>query len=48
MFFNKNKKIIKSGVCPVCLGKLIERGFAGHNRRWECDTCEYLIEDYAI
>ena len=28
--------------CPDCGRKITERGFEYHNRRYECDNCEWI------
>ena len=40
LFSNWNN--IRKHICPKCKGKLIERGFSNHNRRWECSNCDYV------
>ena len=33
--------------CPYCNGEIIDRGFKGHNRRYQCRDCDkVLITDY--
>lgn len=29
--------------CPYCDGEVIERGFKGHNRRWQCRKCDRIL-----
>jgi len=37
-------------ICKKCKRKgrkivMKECGFEGHNRRWECEECGYVVED---
>lgn len=35
--------------CPFCGGEVISRGFEGHNRRYQCRSCQkILVTDYGL
>jgi tRNA(Ile2) C34 agmatinyltransferase TiaS len=36
-------------ICPYCGGEVIDRGFKGHNRRYQCRSCQkILVTDYGL
>ena len=36
-------------ICPYCGGEVIDRGFEGHNRRYQCRSCQkILVTDYGL
>ena len=30
-------------ICPYCGGEIIDRGFEGHNRRYQCRSCQKIL-----
>lgn len=44
MIFRRYRK-----VCEKCKGKNItERGFVGHNLRYQCDDCDHTVHEETI
>ena len=36
-------------ICPYCGGEIIDRGFKGINRRYQCRNCNViLVTDYGL
>ena len=43
-----NGTLLFRGKCPKCGAEMIPRGFEGHNRRWECPNCGYVIYEESL
>lgn len=40
--------LLNDTYCPVCRSKVIKRGYAGVNRRYDCLSCSFEGSDYDL